>query len=100
MVSESNLQERKQELKFIDEQMRLSEIDMDAAFRDKIIIRNFMREFMNKDGFMLVEETSSIASEEEKNLMKYLIIFITFGFILASAWIFFNEARIKRNVSL
>ena len=93
-------EKRKQELKFIDEQMRLSEIYMDAAFRDKIIIRNFMREFMNKDGFMLVEETSSIASEEEKNLMKYLIIFITFGFILASAWIFFNEARIKRNVSL
>ena len=73
---------------------------LNDGFRTKLIIRDFMRDFMSEDDFMLIEETSSIGSAEEKNLIKYLIIFITVGFLISSAWIFFNEARIKRNISL
>lgn len=89
-----------QELRLLNEKIKLSFDYMDPEFRDLTVIRDAIKEFMASDNFMLIEETSSIGSVSEKNLLKYLIIFITLGFLLSSAWIFFNEARLKRNISL
>ena len=89
-----------QELRLLNEKIKLSFEYMNPEFRDLTVIRDAIKEFMASDNFMLIEETSSIGSVSEKNLLKYLIIFITLGFLLSSAWIFFNEARLKRNISL
>ena len=89
-----------QELSLINDKIKLSIAYMNPEFRDLIVIRDNIKEFISRDGFMLIEETSSIGSVTEKNLVKYLIILVTFSFLLSSAWIFFNEARLKRNISL
>ncbi|MDA9591965.1 hypothetical protein N9R78_02765, partial [Pelagibacteraceae bacterium] len=90
LIDTNDDRKTKLQLDRLDEQMNSAEIYMDDGFRVKLIVRDIMNQFMSQEGFMLIEETSSISSEEDKNFIKYLIIFITLTFLLSSGWIFFN----------
>lgn len=67
---------------------------------NKITQRDFLVKYLSNENVSLIRETSSFQISEEKNLLKYLLIALGASFLISSGFVFFNEARKRRNLPL